>query len=442
MFEKKLKKKGKKVVVLGLDGVPYSLLNRFADDGTMPNVGKLRDEGTLRSMTASIPEVSSTSWSTFMTGVNPGRHGIYGFMELEQERYSWKFPNFNDLKSRTLWERAGNENKKSIVLNVPSTYPARPLSGMLVSGFVALDLKKASYPDKLFHYLNGIGYKLDVDASKAAKSPDDFVSDLIGTLRKRIEAFNYLYEKEEWDLFIATITETDRLHHYFWEALDDLSHAQHDFFINFYRELDTFIGNFYKRVDPDIPFVMLSDHGFTGIKKEINLNAFLQEKNYLRFDKPNPESFSDMSRDSRAFVLDPSRVYIHKDGKYSRGCVQEHEYHELRNTLKKDLLSLSVNGEVVLKNVFFKEELYNGNYLSDAPDLILLSKEGFDLKGTIKKKGLSDRSVLTGCHTRENAMFYINRKVICHEPNIIDVGSTVLQLLGIPTDGMEGKPLL
>lgn len=117
MVKNFFKKRRKKVVVLGLDGVPYSLLCRFADEGIMPNIKRLGEEGTLCSMTASIPEVSSTSWSTFMTGVNPGRHGIYGFMELQKDNYSWKFPNFNDLKSKTLWEIAGEYDIKSIVVS-------------------------------------------------------------------------------------------------------------------------------------------------------------------------------------------------------------------------------------------------------------------------------------------------------------------------------------
>ncbi|HDH01595.1 MAG TPA: hypothetical protein ENH17_00540, partial [Nitrospirae bacterium] len=199
MLKRLFRKKSKKVVVLGLDGVPCSLLNRFADEGIMPNIARLRQEGTLCSMTASIPEVSSTSWSTFMTGVNPGRHGIYGFMEVDKNTYSWRFPNFNDLKSRTIWEIAGDNGKRSIVLNIPSTYPARPLNGMLVSGFVALDLRNASYPDAMYRYLSSTGYRLDVDAGKAVKSMDEFTDDIIQTFRKRVEAINYLYDSEECD---------------------------------------------------------------------------------------------------------------------------------------------------------------------------------------------------------------------------------------------------
>ncbi|MEW6003369.1 MAG: alkaline phosphatase family protein [Nitrospirota bacterium] len=430
----------KKVVVLGLDGVPCSLLNSFIDEGVMPNFARLKEEGTLCSMTVSIPEVSSTSWSTFMTGVNPGRHGIYGFMELQKENYSWRFPNFNDLKSKTIWEIAGDHGKRSIVLNIPSTYPVRPLNGMLVSGFVALDLKKASFPEKLYQYLSNIGYRLDVDAKKASKSIDEFTDDIMQTFRKRKEAINYLYESEEWDLFIACITETDRLHHYLWNALDDSFNPYHDFFLNFYRELDEFIGTFYSKIDLSIPFIILSDHGFTGIKKEIYLNAFLREKGYLRFTKEHPATFEDIDHSSRAFILDPSRIYIHLKGKYAHGYVDEDLYEILRSALREDLLSINVNGEKVIKEVYFKEDLYSGNFFDDAPDLVALPYDGYDLKGSITKNDLAGNSNLTGGHTRENATFYINQKINCDNINIIDVGVIVLRLLGITKGNLEGRP--
>lgn len=430
----------KKVVVLGLDGVPYTLLKRFAESGVMPNVAALIEKGTLCSMTASIPEVSSTSWSTFMTGVNPGKHGIYGFMELQKGGYSWRFPNFNDLKSKTLWEIAGENGKKSIVLNIPSTYPAKPLNGMLVSGFVALDMKKASYPEEFYQYLKNTGYRLDVDATKAVKNIREFTEDIMNTFRKRTEVIHHLLESENWDLFIAVITETDRLHHYLWPALEDPSHPQHNFFLNFYQELDDFIGSFRKKIDPDLPFIMLSDHGFTGIKQEVYLNVFLQERGYLEFAKKNPGSFADIADNSKAFALDPSRIYIHAAGRYARGNVKEDEYEDVRNSIRDDLLSLQVNGEKVIKKVFFKEELYHGNCFSEAPDIVALSHDGYDLKGSITKDVLIDRGALTGAHTRDNAMLYVNGKMSCESPNIIDVGTSILRLMGIGQgEALDGR---
>jgi len=442
LFKKLFKKKSKKVVVLGIDGVPCSLLKEMAEKGIMPEMAKLIKQGTLSPMNASIPEVSSTSWSSFMTAVNPARHGIYGFMEIDPIDYGWRFPNFNDLKSKTLWELSSEADKRSIVINIPSTYPARPLNGMMVAGFVALDLKKASYPEKMFNYLNSIGYRLDVDASKAVTAPDEFVKDIKETFQKRIEAILYLFENEEWDLFIGTITETDRLHHYLWEAYLDSSHRYHDFFMDFYRMLDDFIGSFYRNIGDETPFIILSDHGFTEIKKEVYLNYYLRELGYLKFTVDNPESFKDISSETTAFALDPSRIYIHKNQRYSKGSVDEQKVEPLMEKIKNDLSSLEVDGKRVIKNIYQKEEIYSGELLDLAPDLVLLPEEGFDLKGSIKKNILADRGALTGGHTRENATFFINRKVtIPDEIDITDVGSTVLSLLGLPAERLDGRAL-
>ncbi len=436
------KKKRRRVVLLGLDGVPCSLLNRFADEGVMPNVARLRQEGTLCSMTASIPEVSSTSWSTFMTGVNPGRHGIYGFMELKADGYAWSFPNFNDLRARTVWERAGDRGMRSIVVNIPSTYPARPLRGMLVSGFVALDLEKASYPREMYNYLKGMGYRLDVDASKAADGMEEFKADVMATFRKRKEAIDHLYDSEEWDLFIAAITETDRLHHYLWAALDDPSNPHNAFFIDFYRELDDFIGRLYSKVDGDTPFLMISDHGFTAIRKEVYLNVYLRERGYLKFTSREPRSFEDIDGSSRAFVLDPSRVYIHLEDKFLRGSVEAADCDAVRKALREDLLQLEIDGQRVVRDVHLKEDLYEGDALFKAPDLVVMPEPGYDLKGSITKTELAGRSLFTGCHTYDDATFYVNRRVECGVPNIVDVGATVLGLLDMDTDGLDGRPLL
>src|SRR3990167_5435969 len=139
-------KSGKKALIIGLDGVPYTLMTKFIADGIMPNTAALVKTGTLRRMTTSLPEVSSVAWTTFMTGVNPGKHGIYGFMDLRPGTYDMFFHDFKFVKGETMWEFLGKNSKRSIVVDVPSTYPARELNGLLISGFVAIDLRKATYP--------------------------------------------------------------------------------------------------------------------------------------------------------------------------------------------------------------------------------------------------------------------------------------------------------
>jgi predicted AlkP superfamily phosphohydrolase/phosphomutase len=363
-------------------------------------------------------------------------------MELQKGAYKWKFPNSQDVMSETLWDIAGKHNKISIVLNVPSTYPAREMKGVLTAGFVALDLKKATYPESAYEYLNSIGYIMDVNASKAQESLEALAAEIDRTFEVRKKAIMHFLDTGNWDLFVGVITETDRLHHYLWIALEDESHPQHEFFINFYRKLDTFIGEMYQKVGDGTPFIMLSDHGFTTIKKEVYLNTWLKEQGYLKFRKENPESMEDMHEESKVFVLDPSRIYIHLKGKYPNGSVATEDYDRIRHKIKDELLSMAVDGESVIKDVLLKEELYSGNLVDEAPDLVALSHEGYDLKGAINKPEIFGQGFLTGGHTRENALFYINRKSTAGDINIVDVGPTIISLLGIKKHDFDGKCLV
>src|SRR4030042_591172 len=140
------KKKKTRACVIGLDGVPYSLVLELTERGITPSLADLLKTGHLHRMKASLPEISAVSWTDFMTGSDSGRHGIFGFTDLKPGSYALRFPNFLDVKKETLWDILGKTGKRSIVLNQPSTYPARPLNGAMVSGFVAIDVAKAVYP--------------------------------------------------------------------------------------------------------------------------------------------------------------------------------------------------------------------------------------------------------------------------------------------------------
>jgi len=206
---------GRKVVLIGLDGVPCSLLREYAQRGLMPRMAEMLREGQLRPIRSSIPEVSSVAWASFMTGLGAAQHGIFGFMELDPLSYEYVFPDFTWLKAPPFWQEADVE---AVVFNLPQTYPARPLRGVMVSGFVALELQRAVYPPRLYPLLRQMGYRLDVQSHLAREQPEAFFKDLFLTLRHRLQALWHLFYHEPWQLFVAAITETDRLHHYFYRS--------------------------------------------------------------------------------------------------------------------------------------------------------------------------------------------------------------------------------
>jgi predicted AlkP superfamily phosphohydrolase/phosphomutase len=415
-----MSKSDKKAVVLGLDGVPYSLLIDYLERGIMPALAQCCEQGKLLRMRSSLPEVSSVAWSSFMTGMNPGQHGIFGFVELNPETYEYIFPNFTALKARPFWER---ENLKTVAFNIPQTYPARPLNGVMVSGFVALDLKKSTYPDRVFQYLQNLDYRIDVNTKLAIENPEEFFNDLLETFAKRITAIEYFYNHEDWQLFIATITETDRLHHFFFNSAREGQY--HKFFERFYTELDRFIGLLSRKAaNNDAIFLTCSDHGFTPIRTEVYLNKWLMNHEYLHLNGSG--GFTGMAAATKAFCLDPSRIYLHLEKKYARGNLRPGEYQDLISELKENLLNITFEEDQVINRIFLNHEIFHGELSQLGPDLYLLPNYGFDLKGSLDKNHLFGNTHFQGMHTYDDAHLFISDKLDMENVNIQDV-STIIQ---------------
>ena len=397
----KKKKSSPKAVVLGLDGVPYSLLMEYMSKGIMPQLSELcSSHGRLMPMRSTLPEISSVAWSSFITGKNPGQHGIFGFMEIDRQSYNYTFPNFQSLKERPVWEREGI---KTVAVNIPQTYPAAPMNGVMVSGFVAIDLKKATYPERVYNYLNGIGYRIDVNVRLAQENPEAFFNDIFETFEKRKEAIEYLFNNEEWQLFIGTVTETDRLHHFFFNSSREGKY--YPVFERFYSELDSFIGSMAKKaINEGAVFMTCSDHGFTTIDSEVYLNRWLVEKGYLSLN--GTDGLQGIAPESRAFCLDPSRIYIHTEGRYGRGSVKRGDYEKVRAGLKEELNSLEFDGHKVIKEVYFKEEIFKGALTENGPDIYLLPNYGFDLKGAVNRDKVFGTSHFKGMHTYDDAHLF------------------------------------
>ena len=421
-----------RVVVVGLDGSPYSVVKKLAEEGVMPNFATIMKEGNLCQMDTSIPEISSVAWSTFMTGANPGGHAIFGFTDLMPFSYKLRFPNFSDLKAVPIWKDLETIGKRTVVINLPSTYPAKPINGVLIAGFVALRLESATYPEKIIPVLRSMGYRIDVDTLRGREDKDFLIKDLFETLRIRKQAIEYFWRKEKWDLFIAVVTGTDRLQHFLMDSFFDASHKYHQSFLDYYHLVDEeIIKNVRERLDNATKLILLSDHGFTKIEKEVYLNRWLFEEGYLRFKNENPESVEDIEEGSKVFVLDPGRFYINLKGKYPLGLVaQGEEYNELVEKLIERLQGVEFNGKKVIKKVFRKEEIYSGLYIEQGPDLIALSNYGFDLKGNVKSKKVFGNSVLTGMHTQDDAFVLLPAEIrLKGRPNIIQLKDVMLELI-------------
>jgi predicted AlkP superfamily phosphohydrolase/phosphomutase len=403
------RKKTNRACVIGLDGVPYGMVVDLARRGVMSTMARLMDLGKLHQMTASLPEISAVSWTNFMTGTNSGTHGIFGFTDFKPHSYEIRFPNFLDVKAPTLWDKLGAKGKKSVVINQPSTYPARKIEGVLISGFVALELAKAVWPMTYRAALEQMGYQIDIDTVKARESPEVLWQELTKTMAGRQKALNYFWE-EPWDYFEFVVTGTDRLHHFLWKAYEDPAHPSHQSFLDYYRHIDRLIGkivgSYHKLTSTYDGFYILSDHGFTGIVQEVYLNVWLEKNGYLKFAKPEPVGLEDISARTRAFALDPNRIYLNLKHKFPKGTVERSNRKALKEEIAGKLRKLDYHGRKVVREVVFAEAVYSGPHAGKGPDLIVVGEPGFDMKGSVKKKEIFGRSGLQGMHTWDDAFFW------------------------------------
>jgi predicted AlkP superfamily phosphohydrolase/phosphomutase len=402
-------KKTSRACVIGLDGVPYSMIVELAHRGIMSTMARLMDIGKIHQMKASLPEISAVSWTDFMTGTDSGTHGIYGFTDFKPHSYEIRFPNFLDVRAPTLWDKLGAKGKKSIVINQPSTYPARKIDGVLVSGFVALELAKAVWPMTYRAALEQMGYQIDVDIVKSRESPEVLWQELNKTMAGGQKALNFFWETE-WDYFEFVVTGTDRLHHFLWQAYEDPAHPSHQNFLDFYRHIDRLIGKivaaYHKLANTYAGFYILSDHGFTGIVQEVYLNAWLERNGYLRFIKPDPAGLEDIHGRSKAFALDPNRIYLNLESRFPKGSVQRTSRKALKAEIAGKLGKLEYQGRRVVRKVFLAEDVYSGPLVGKGPDLIVVGEPGFDMKGSVRRKEVFGRSGLQGMHTWDDAFFW------------------------------------
>jgi len=388
-----------RVILVGLDGMPLGLMQRLVKDGVMPNLGRLMRDGNCLPMRSSLPSVSSVAWSSMITGVDPGRHGIFGFTDLEPMSCKYRFPILSDLRAEPFWETMNHKGIKTVVINVPATYPAPQVDGLLISGFVVPDFERAVYPKKLLPVLKEMNYRVDPDLDLAKSNLDEFMDDLIKVAEARINFCRWAWESVAWDVFMIVFTETDRLHHFLFDAVEDNKHPLHERAMALYRRIDAWLGEILNKCTGEERFIVMSDHGFCRLEQEVHINVFLKEQGWLCL-REGGEFPADILSQTRAFALDPCRIYLHRKGRYPCGSVMPEDEEKLVKELESALYSMTFNGRPVVKKVFHKKDIYTGPQADRAPDMVVLPEDGFDFKAdmTLLRQGFPLRSESFGGH--------------------------------------------
>jgi predicted AlkP superfamily phosphohydrolase/phosphomutase len=410
----------KRIFVLALDGVPYRFLKKAFAENLMPAFRSLSKKGQLRQMDSVFPPVSSAAWASFLTGKQPPEHGINGFVDRDANTMEWFIPNAKHLKVKTIAEELSQMGKRVFMMNVPATFPPKQINGISICGFLGTDIVQGTWPPMLGSFLKARGYVIDANTELAKKDLPKYLVHLDKVLNKRIETMWYFYEREKWDFFMAHIMETDRINHFLWQFWEDEDIVFAPQFRKFYQKIDQLILNVQHKISSNDELILLSDHGFTTLYKEVYLNKWLADQGYLSYSTPYASKLSDMAGESLAYSLYPGRIFVNLKGREKNGKVNGGEYFELRNEIAAKALQLSdtETGNKIIKKVIYGEAIYPElkdklNFPhSNIPDLLFIPNNGYELKSLFgENQSLFAKTAFNGMHTFDDAFLFSKQKI-------------------------------
>lgn len=406
----------RRLIFLGLDGVGLDLASSLASRGVMPHLGRLLERGAAWATQSPLPEVSPVCWTSMFSGQGPGGHGVYGFAAPVAGSYRITPCDSTMVRSPRLWETAG---LTSMILNVPLTYPAAPLQGSMVSGFVTPDLAKGVYPPELLPRLQAMGYRPEAELDTGRNDPGAMLADVAQALAVRLKLFEQTWE-DAWDLWVGVIGDTDRVNHFAWPALWEPEHALAPTALGVYRQVDEHVGRLWQRFGGEVEageaaLMIAADHSFGPIVSEVYLNQWLMAEGYLMIEGAPPNER--ILPATRALALDPGRIYLHRAGLFPGGSLTPGpEAERLLGEIAGKLSALRFNrltqgpdgakleSQAPVARVHLGRELYSGPEAGHAPDLVAEPAHGYSLRGGLDRAGVFGLSHLTGTHRPQGGM--------------------------------------
>jgi predicted AlkP superfamily phosphohydrolase/phosphomutase len=289
--------------MIGWDGATFDLMRPWVEAGKLPNIAKLMETGAHGALRSTIPPWTFPAWSSFMTGKNPGKHGIYDFFRPLPGKYDLEFVNGSHRKAKTFWQILSEAGRNVVSISVPTTFPPERVKGVMISGFdfpgaaggggSFVDARGMYPPDLYPELLRTVGpHPIDAGISKEIDEGklDIALQRIVETIGKKTATVQYLMKNKPWDCFMILYGESDSTCHQFWRYCDPKSPlftnqppGMLDSIYKVYQELDRQAGILLAMLPPETTVLMMSDHGFGGVSDwVIYPNCWLHEKGLLR----------------------------------------------------------------------------------------------------------------------------------------------------------------
>jgi predicted AlkP superfamily phosphohydrolase/phosphomutase len=478
-----------RVLVIGIDGAPYYLIKSLVDKGKLPNIANLMKDGVSGPLISTLPPESACAWVSFATGKNPGKHGILKFAIYDPYTGNGQVMNSTYVHEITIWEILSLYGKVVGVINVPVTYPPKKINGFMISGFdTPPSSRNFTYPPGLASELDD--YEIDVMGrggygfiGEDFKVDNSFIKTLYRITEKRSTITLSLMKKYSWDFLIVVFTGPDRLQHFF------LTH--HEIIEQYYQYLDKLISELLREVDEDTNVIIMSDHGFEeGPTKLVYINTFLKDLGLFYWKEINTatklwyrfreflfgllsslakrgldfnvlfkreirklvhSSLPPMDRMRTKAYFQPLTDRIHGININLDSIKGDKEYEILRDRIIDEICKLRdpETNELIIEKIFRREEIYNGPYAINVPDIIFILRKPYEAKPDPSVKLVSEKRVKAEYNVHGIEGIFIAKGDIIKKggniftASILDIAPTILYLLNIPIPSdMDGRVLM
>ena len=488
-----------RVLLIGLDGADPELAARWMQEGRLPHLQALAERGILSPLEGVLPPVTYPAWTTCITGVNPGKHGITDFTEMIPGEYAIRFLNSTDRKAPALWNILSDAGKRVCVLGVPGTYPPEPVNGIFVSGFDSPVSETTDrsfiYPEEAWSRVRGWRFAPFQEHRITRDWYGKALRLLKETIQEKTDIACRLLKDEPWDFFMVVFGEADTASHHFWPLEDEQSprrtgdrvELQHPI-RSIYECLDATVGRLVAAAGEDTLVLIVSDHGFGGAGIEtVHLNNFLAEHGWLHYGAASGSPLKKLAlrwlpakgrgalfrrfQSMAARAESRSRfggidwqhtrawsdeldyfpaVRLNLAGREPEGIVPEEKY---QDTVKELCVLLETFSPV--SRALPRDAVYEGPWTSRAPDIIveLAWKEGYRYSCTRARGGSAVETLNpsdwsggkergnSGVH-RNPALLIANKILRRDAPAMVDIAPTVLHHLSVSAPCMDGVSLL
>ncbi len=419
-----------RLLVIGLDAADLDWIEPLVAEGVLPNIGRLLTSGSYGPMRSTLPVMSPPAWTTMVTGMNPGKHGIYDFFRRLPGSYRLISTRRDQTSFQTMFDHASNSGRRVIAMNVPMTYPPKPVNGIMVTGLWTPDSARYTYPDDLRDELVSWGYRINTIEFEPGRE-QEWLDDMWHVTEVQTESMCRLLRREPWDLAMIVYRAIDEVEAFFWKHCDP-SHPQHhpiaarcfsSAIRNAYILMDTMVDRLQKVVGPDTVIALVSDHGGGAFHKQVHLNVWLEQHGFLHrrvqsvvetgykrlmrrlgltrerlaplLDFPLARSIRqripmkvqhvlvpeaditmadvvDWSRTKAYSFGNIGQIYVNLRGREPQGIVEPGaEYEALLDELTRRLYELTDEGHPVVDEVHRRADVYHGPYAEYGPDLII-----------------------------------------------------------------------